>query len=199
MADRHIDAAMSVLIVRPGCTLAVVLKAARVPTHHELAVSKSILQHPLITRSSVGVLHHAWQSALDKFKAADAAVDLRQWATATGVPSPIEFARYVRSFPVDCGVVTMAHRIVRPATALNAHDQHSMVAALEAAGLAGVVRSTMIAEYPTANTDLLALERAGSIFSTAERVWFLPPLPPQLIDTAAPESSSTMPATCAET
>jgi hypothetical protein len=199
MSERHNAAAMAILIVQQGCTLPSVLKAALVPTPYLLSVSKHLRQSPLVTHSSVGVLHHAWHDALTRFKAADAAVHLHEWAVATNVPNPTEFARYVRSHPNKCGVVAMSNSMVRPATALNAYDRGSMVAALETAGLAGVVRATIIAEYPDACTDLLALERAGGICTTAERVWVLPPLPPQLRTTDALESSSTTPATCADT
>jgi hypothetical protein len=177
MTQRHVHAAMAVLITSPGGgTLDATLRAAMVPGVHTHAVSKILRTSPLITRTSDGVLNHVWHAALQRLRAHDAAVQIQSWACATNVASPAEFARFVRANPTACKVVAMSDGTVRPATTLNAHNSVSMVRALKSAGLAGVPRTTLIAEYHEAYTDLLALELAGHIYSSPERVWFLGPV-----------------------
>lgn len=199
MVERYVETAMGVLIGGPGQTLGATLKQALVPSVHEHAVSKRLRQSPLITRTTDGVLHHAWQAALIQLRAAGTPVHCSTWATVHAVPMAAEFARYVRSHPAQCEVTLGSHGTVRAKTTLDAHNSESMRVALRSAGLAGVQRTTLIAEYPEAYTDLLRLQQAHHVFATAERVWDLPPLPAQLINTDAFESSSTTPPTCAET
>jgi hypothetical protein len=197
MAAQYKEAAMNVLIVGPGQTLPVTLKHALVPVVHMHSVSLYLRKSPLISVATNGVLQHVWCDALERLRlvAASAPVTVDTWAINTKVPSSAEFVRYVRMHPARCKLYCASTGTVRQITDLNAYDQRSMKAVLCGAGLAGVSRSTMIAEYDGAYTDLLLLQRQGQVFATAERVWNLPPLPFQLRLTAAPESSSTMPPT----
>jgi hypothetical protein len=174
MTQRHVQAAMTALITSPGATLDATLRVAMVPEVHGHAVSKILRTSPLIILTPDGVLKHAWHDALQRLHTNDGTVHPQRWAIATGVPSPVEFARYVRANPTACNIVAKSDGTVRPATALNAHDRSSLIRALQGAGLAGVPRTTLIAEYHGAYTDLLALELTGKIYSSAERVWHLP-------------------------
>jgi hypothetical protein len=197
MVARYKAAVMDVLIVGPGCLLSAVLKHALVPAVHAHEVSKFLRRSPLISIATNGVLHHVWCEALERLRltAASAPVRCDAWAAATRVPEATEFVRYVRMHPARCHMHYAGNGTVRQITALNAYDKHSMMEVLRTAGLAGVARSLMIAEYAGAYTDLLLLQQQGRVFATDERVWELSPLPDQLRLTAAPESSSTIPAT----
>jgi hypothetical protein len=168
------DTIIADLICKPASTLTGLCKRLRVSTSQRVLLCKLLVTSPMVVIADSGITH-AWDRHLTELHLHTTdVVDLASWATERDIPGPIQFISHVCTYPQRYKVNRLPNRCVRRITLLNAHNKETLVRGLTRAGMKGVCRSALLAEYTTAYLSLNELERTSHVVCHNGRVWIMP-------------------------
>jgi len=172
MRDSLVRCVNVMLEAKTWATATHVLEAADVPLAERGAVGVALMSSKFVAVRENGMLQHVWVSAGAALReAAVHETDVFAWAKTAGVKAPVLFMQHVAATLDALGLHSRSPGVVRQTTSLNIYDSHGMCVALKRAGLAGVARWAVLAEYPEAFTDIQHLYKTGQVHVSPERLW----------------------------